>query len=125
MTCCALLKEKTNEPRIGYDNAPARTRLWDHLLSDDEEILWEGHPEFGFQFSGSAFKTLAIVAIGLYVYGSQIIFASQHGSPLGDMLSIPYIGRINGEVFLAAAVGWTGLWFIMQTTTTPFLCAIC
>lgn len=110
--------------RVGYDNVRTNTRsrirLWDHLLSDAEEILWEGRPGFGFQFNGSSLRTLGIVAVGLYVFGSQIIVAGQHGSPMGDMLNIPYIGRINGELFLAVAAGWTVLWFLSQTTTTPF-----
>ncbi len=110
--------------RIGYDNAPvqnrSRLRLWDHLLGDEEEILWEGRPGFGFKLNGSALRTLFIVAIGVYVFGSQIIMANQVGSPMGSMLNIPYIGRINGEIFVGAAVGWTLLWFLSQTTTTPF-----
>ena len=110
--------------RVGYDSAPASTRsrirLWDHLLSDKEEILWEGRPGFGFRFNGSALSTLFVVAIGLYIFGSQIIMAEQPGSTMGEILDLPYIGHINGKIFLGVAAGWTVLWFFMQTTTTPF-----
>lgn len=110
--------------RVGYDGAPvgqrSRVRLWDHLLNEEEGILWEGRPGFGFKLNGSALKTLGVVAIGFYVFGSQIMRANQPGSPMGEMLDIPYIGRIDGEVFLGIAAGWVVLWFLMQTTTTPF-----
>lgn len=110
--------------RIGFDaQSPtprSRARMWDHLLDGEEAILWEGRPGFGFQFSRSAFKTLAVVAVGVLFLGPQILAASRFGSPMGDMLNIPYLGRINGEIFIGLAVGWTLLWFLMQTITTPF-----
>ncbi len=112
--------------RVGYNGGPARTgsraNLWSHLLTDEEEILWEGRPGFGFQFNTSALKALAVVAIGMFILGPQMLEVNRIGSPTGDMLNIPYfgIGRINGEVFLALAMGWTVLWFLTQTITTPF-----
>jgi len=110
--------------KIGFDGASSRTRsrasLWDHLLESEEEILWEGRPGFGFLLNSSALKTLAVVAVGMLFLGPQILDASRPGSAMGEMLNIPYIGRINGEIFLALAGGWTVIWFLMQTTTTPF-----
>ena len=112
--------------KIGFDSAPSRSRsrtsLWDHLLGGEEAILWEGRPGFGFQFNRSALKTLAVVAIGIAILGPQILAADRSGSPMGEMLNVPYfgIGRINGRIFLAVAMAWTVLWFFMQTVTTPF-----
>lgn len=112
--------------KIGFDSGSAGSRsragLWDHLLGEGEDILWEGRPGFGFRLNTSALKTLAIVAIGIFILGPKILEANRIGSPMGDMLNVPYfgIGRINGEAFLAFAIGWTVLWFFMQTTTTPF-----
>lgn len=112
--------------RVGYNAAssPSRSRksLWDHLLGGEEAILWEGHPGFGFKFNGSALKTLAVVAIGIFILGPQILKANRIGSPMGDMANIPYfgIGHIDGEIFLLVAAVWTVLWFLKQTVTTPF-----
>lgn len=111
--------------RVGFGNSPAaapraRGGLWDRQLVEGEEILWEGRPGFGFKLSVSALKTLVIVGIGIAIIGPQMLAIDRMGHSMGNLLDLPVIGGINGRLFLALAAGWTFIWFLMQTTTTPF-----
>ena len=111
--------------RVGFggDPAPQKRRndsLWNRQLTDDEQILWEGRPGFGFKFNASSFKTLALVIIGIGVLGPQILVMEQLDSQMAGGFDLPFFGPISGKLILGVAALWTIAWFFMQTTTTPF-----